>query len=177
MAKEIENAFADITGELNDKSFNASNYLASVGTEEVVLKLIELFKSNDTEARLIAARTLGLIKNNELALPLMLEALKQPENASILGELLMALEGFDISDSYVEIFKHYLFGSFKVSRVATDLLDHKEFNITARVIKKAQKHWSHYANNVKHDEAFELQKIEVEERMNDLKSFVETEND
>ncbi|MFT7381847.1 MAG: HEAT repeat protein, partial [Roseivirga sp.] len=122
MAKEIENAFADITGELNDKSFNASNYLASVGTEEVVLKLIELFKSNDTEARLIAARTLGLIKKNELALPLMLEALKEPENASILGELLMALEGFDISDSYVEIFKHYLFGSFKVSRVATDLL-------------------------------------------------------
>ena len=110
MAKEIDNAFAEIAGELNDKSFNSSNYLASVGTEEVVSKLIELFKNENAETRLIAARTLGLIKNNDAALPLMLEALKQPENSSILGELLMALEGFDISDACIKysalIFSH-----------------------------------------------------------------------
>ncbi|MFT6972340.1 MAG: hypothetical protein ACJAXX_002921 [Roseivirga sp.] len=177
MAKEVEQALAEIKGELNDKSFNASNYLASIGTEEVVSTLVELLTNDNPETRLIAARTLGISKNNDAALPHILEALKQRENVTILGDLLMALEGFDISESYVELFKHYLFGSFKVSRTAADLLDHKEFNITARVIKKAQKHWAHYENNVKHDEAFELQKIEVEERMNDLKSFIETEKD
>ena len=175
MPKEIDIALKELTGELNDKSFNASNYLASVGTEEVVTHLMQYLDHEDIETRFMAARTLGLIENNGTALSLMLEAIKRKENAEIQGDLLMALEGFDISDVYVEIFRLYLFGSFKVSRVAADLLDHKEFNITARVIKKAQKHWAHYANNVKHDEAFELQKLEVEARLNDLKAFIEEE--
>lgn len=176
MIKEMEIAFNDLTGELNDKSFNASNYLGSLGNPEVVAMLIELLTSDNAETRFMAARTLSLSKYNEVALPAMLKALKQKENASILGDLLMSLEGFDISENYVEIFRHYLFGSFKVSRIAADLLDHKEFSITPRVIKKAQKHWSHYTNNVKQDEAFELQKLEVENRLNDLKAFVEGEN-
>ena len=61
MTKEIEIAFKDLKGELNDKSFNASNYMASVGTEEIVTKLIELLTDDNSETRFMAARTLGLI--------------------------------------------------------------------------------------------------------------------
>jgi len=173
MAKEITTALKELTGELNDKSFNASNYLGSIGSEEVVNAMIALLNDPNPETRFMASRTLGLVENNSAALPALFEAFKKKENSEILGDLLMALEGFDVSDSYVELFRLYLFGSFKVSRIAEDLLDHKEFNITLRVLKKAHKHWGHYSNNVKQDEAFALQKIEVEDRLNDLKRFME----
>ncbi|MGW8123173.1 HEAT repeat domain-containing protein [Roseivirga echinicomitans] len=173
MAIEITTALKELTGALNDKSFNASNYLGSVGSEEVVAAMIELLNDPNPETRFMAARTLGLVENNAAALMPLFEAIKKKDNSEILGDLLMSLEGFDVSDQYVELFKLYLFGSFKVSRIAEDLLDHKEFNITARVLKKAQKHWTHYANNIKQDEAFALQKIEVEARLNDLKGFIE----
>lgn len=173
MATDITIALKELTGELNDKSFNASNYLGSIGSEEVVNAMIELLNHPNPETRFMAARTLGLIEDNSAALPPLLEAIKKKENNEILGDLLMVLEGFDVSDNYVDLFKLYLFGSFKVSRIAEDLLDHKEFNITPRVLKKAQKHWGHYSNNVKQDEAYTLQKKEVEERLNDLKEFIE----
>ncbi|WP_323756002.1 HEAT repeat domain-containing protein [Roseivirga sp.] len=173
MAIEITTALKELTGELNDKSFNASNYLGSIGSEEVVNAMIVLLDNPNPETRFMASRTLGLIENNSAALSSLFEAFKKKENSEILGDLLMALEGFDVSDSYVDIFKLYLFGSFKVSRIAEDLLDHKEFNITPRVLRKAQKHWVHFSNNVKQDEAFMLQKIEVEERLNDLKGFID----
>tara|TARA_R110001592_G_scaffold104245_2_gene293401 strand:- start:69 stop:620 length:552 start_codon:yes stop_codon:yes gene_type:complete len=174
MAVEITTALKELTGELNDKSFNASNYLGSIGSEEVVNAMIALLDDSNPETRFMAARTLGLVENNSTALAALFETFKKRENSEILGDLLMSLEGFDVSDNYVEIFKLYLFGSFKVSRIAEDLLDHKEFNITPRVLKKAQKHWVHYSNNVKQDEAFTLQKIEVEERLSDLKGFIES---
>ncbi|KYG72750.1 HEAT repeat domain-containing protein [Roseivirga echinicomitans] len=173
MAIEITTALKELTGELNDKSFNASNYLGSIGSEEVVNAMIALLDDPNPETRFMASRTLGLVENNSAALSWLFEAFKKKENSEILGDLIMALEGFDVSDNYVDIFKLYLFGSFKVSRIAEDLLDHKEFNITPRVLKKVQKHWLHYSNNVKQDEAFSLQKIEVEERLNDLKGFID----
>tara|TARA_R110002049_G_scaffold249507_2_gene423878 strand:+ start:247 stop:798 length:552 start_codon:yes stop_codon:yes gene_type:complete len=172
MAVEITTALKELTGELNDKSFNASNYLGSIGSEEVVNAMIKLLDDPNPETRFMAARTLGLVENNSAALTPLFEAFNKKENKEILGDLLMALEGFDVSDNYVDLFKLYLFGSFKVSKIAEDLLDHKEFNITPRVLKKAQKHWVHYSNNVKQDEAFELQKLEVEERLNDLRGFL-----
>ncbi|KOF03680.1 hypothetical protein AWW67_07785 [Roseivirga seohaensis] len=173
MTIEITNALKELTGELNDKSFNASNYLGSIGSEEVVNAMIALLNDPNPETRFMAARTLGLVENNSAALSPLFEAFDKKENKEILGDLLMSLEGFDVSNNYVDLFKLYLFGSFKVSKIAEDLLDHKEFNITPRVLKKAQKHWAHYSNNVKQDEAFALQKIEVEQRLNDLKSFLE----
>jgi hypothetical protein len=56
--------------------------------------------------------------------------------------------------------------------LAKEQLDFSEFDITARVIKKAEKHWNHYSNNVKHDEAYEVRKAEVETMLKDLKEFV-----
>lgn len=173
MAVDISSLLKTLTDQLDGNSFEASDSLSNIGTEGVVNAMIYLLNHPNLESRFMAARTLGLIENNQIALPALLEAIKQKENNSIQGDLLMALEGFDIADYYVEIFRLYLFGSFKVSHVAEDLLDHKEFNITPRVIKKARKHWQHFSNNTKHDEAYTIQKREVEERLNDLKIYID----
>ena len=102
-----------------------------------------------------------------------MEAIQREENKEIVGDFLAALEGFDLSGVYVEIFRLYLFGNYRVSMLAKDLLDHKEFDITPRVLKKAQKHWKHYSNNVKLDEVYALRKIEVEEMLSDLQVFID----
>ena len=59
------------------------------------------------------------------------------------------------------------------SAMAKEILDFEEFDITPRVIKKADKAWNHFQNNVKQDEAFELQKAEVEEFLGELKALFE----
>ncbi len=172
MAVDISSLVDQLTGELNEKAYKASDSLGRIGSEDVVKAMIELLNHPYPESRIMAARTLGLIENNGLALNPLFEAIKNPENRSIAGDLFMALEGFDLSDEFVELFRLYLFGSFKVSMVAKNLLDYKEFDITLRVIKKAQKHWNHYANNTKHDEIFELRKMEVDEMLMDLRAFL-----
>jgi len=173
MKQNISELIKQLSGEISDNTYEASDSLGHIGTEEVVVKLIELLKHQNSESRILSARTLGLIKENGTALDSLLEAISDQVNASQAGELLVALEGFDVSHKYVELFKLYLFGGFKVSMIAKELLDYKEFDITPRVLKKAMKHWNHYSNNVKQDEVYDLRKIEVEEMLNDIKEFID----
>ncbi|MDH5382349.1 MAG: HEAT repeat domain-containing protein [Cyclobacteriaceae bacterium] len=161
----------------DDNAFEASDNLARIGSEEVVTAMVNLLESPDLEIRFLASRTLGLIENNENGLAPLMLAIHNAENASITGDLMMALEGFDVSTIFLDLFKLYLFGSFKVSRMAKELLDFKEFEITPRLIRKAQKHWNHYSNNVKQDEAYLIRKKEVEEIFEDLNGFLEDMND
>ncbi len=172
MPVDITNYIAQLSGELEDKAFEASDALGRIGSPEVVLAMIDLLKHPNSESRFMAARTLGLVKNNAEALEPMLEAISAKENSNQTGDLLSVLEGFDISSKYVDVFKFYLFGSFKTSLVAKELLDYKEFDITPRVLKKATKHWNHYSNNVKQDNAFILKKREVEEMLSDLSIYL-----
>lgn len=169
---DISNYIKQLSGELDDNA-QASDALGRIGSKEVVTAMIKLLKHANQESRYMAARTLGLVQNNSLALSPLLEAIKAKENTLLVGDLMTALKGFDVSEHYVDIFKLYLFGSFKASLVAKELLDYKEFNITTRVVKKANKHWSHYCNNVKQDDAFQLKKIEVEEILIDLSYFLD----
>lgn len=164
-----------LSGKLTDKAYEASDALGRIGSEAVVKAMIELLNHAYSESRYMAARTLALVENNEDALEPLLQAIQRKENHNQAGDLLIALEEFDVSEKYVEFFKLFLFGSFKVSMVAKDLLDHKDFDITARVIRKAQKHWEHYLNNVKKDDLFILRKIEVEEMLHELKAYVDNE--
>lgn len=173
MTIDITAYVAQLKGELNDNAYKASDALGRIGSEDVLDAMIELLKHPYPESRIIAARTLGLVENNSRALDVVLESVKDKENSAIAGDLLMALDGFDLSALYVELFKMYLFGTFKISTVAKGFLDFKEFDITPRVIKKAQKHWDHYTNNIKQDEVYELRKVEVEEMLNDLKAFLD----
>ncbi len=175
MAIDITHLVVQLSGELQDKAYKASDALGRIGSESVVNSMIELLHHPNPESRIIAARTLGLVENNAMGLDPLLEAIHDPGNAEIAGDLLMALDGFDVSAVYVPLFKLYLTGSFKVSTVAKNLLDFKEFDITARVLKKAKKHWNHYSNNVKQDEVYELRKVEVEEMLNDLEEFIKSD--
>jgi len=158
--------------ELGDKSYEVSDDLARIGGAEVLSAMVELLKHANHESRFMAARTLGLMTQNEGALKPILEAINDKSNLRQAGDLLATLENYDLSGIYVELFKFYLFGTFKVSAIAKDFLDHKDFDISPRVIKKATKHWHHYANNVKQDELFDLKKIEIEEMLEDLKRYV-----
>ena len=171
----ISSLVEQLSGELTDKAYEASDALGRIGSEAVVKAMIELLNHPYSESRYMAARTLALVENNEDALEPLLQAIQRKENHNQAGDLLIALEEFDVSEKYVEFFKLFLFGSFKVSMVAKDLLDHKDFNITARVIRKTQKHWEHYSNNVKQDDLFILRKIEVEEMLHELKAYVNKE--
>lgn len=170
---DIKTGIRELSDELTEQSFKVSESLAELGTVEVVDAMIALLDHEYLDTRFIAAKTLSAIDNNSKALAPLWEAIHKTENKGITGDLLSALEGFDISDHYVDVFKLYLFGSFKVSSIAEGLLDYKEFTITPRVLKKARKHWSHYANNVKQDEAFELQKVGIEERFKELTEYLE----
>lgn len=173
MAIEITSLINQLTGELQENAYKASDSLGRIGNDDVVDAMIGLLQHPNPESRILAARTLGLIANNEKALLPLLEAIKDKENSAISGELLMALEEFDVSDQYVELFRLYLFGSYKVSTIAKDLLDYKEFDITPRVLKKALKHWDHFAHNVRHDDAFELRKAEVDEMLADIRAYLD----
>lgn len=170
---EISQLIAQLHDKTNDDAYLASDLLAKNGSEEVVNAMIELLQSTDTETKIMAARTLGLIKNNAVALDALLETIDN--NPSIAGDLMVFLDGFDLSDKFVPIFKYSLYGSFKVVSIAEELLDYKEFDITPRVLKKATKAWNHYVNNVKHDEVFELKKEEVEGMLEDLRDYLENE--
>lgn len=177
MAFDITAAVKELSNELTESSFKTAESLSKIGTEEVVDAMIGLLGHEYLDTRFIAAKTLGEIADNSKALIPLWETIHNVENKSIKGDLLSALEGFDISDHYVDVFKLFLFGSFKVSLIAENLLDYKEFTITPRVIKKSKKHWSHYANNVKQDEAFDLQKAEIERRLLELSEYLEAPSD
>ncbi len=173
MPVDIKPLVDQLSGQLDDHAYKASDSLARIGNEDVLNAMIELLQNPNPESRIMAARTLGKIKDNVAGLIPLLAAIKSKENANIVGELIVPLEGFDVSGIYVEIFRLYLFGGFKVSLIVKELLDYKEFDITPRVIRKAEKHWNHYSNNVKHDENFEVKKAEVEAMLQDLKDFLE----
>ena len=173
MAVDITGYVDQLSGELSDKAYEASDALGRIGSVEVVDAMIELLVHTNPESRHMAARTLELVENNSKALEPLLEAIQNKANSDQAGDLMAALEGFDVTSNYVEIFKLYLFGSFKVSLIAKDLLDYKEFDITARVLKKAIKHWNHYSNNVKQDDVYSLRKIEIEAILEDLKEYLE----
>ena len=173
MNENIDLLVEQLSGELDDHAYKASDSLARIGTVEVLNAMIELLQNPNPESRIMAARTLGKMENNQAALIPLLAAIKNKENVEIAGELIVAMEGFDVSGIYVEIFRLYLFGSFKVSLQAKELLDYKEFDITPRVIRKAEKHWKHYSNNSKQDETYEIKKAEVADMIEDLKAFLE----
>lgn len=172
MSVDISKYVDQLSNELTDKAYEASDALGRIGSDAVVDSMIELLAHTNSDSRHMAARTLELVENNSKALEPLLEAIQNKDNSNLAGDLMAALAGFDVSSKYVEIFKLYLFGSFKVSLIAKDLLDHKEFDITPRVLKKATKHWNHYSNNVKQDEVYALRKLEIEEILDDIEEYL-----
>jgi len=173
MDDKIENLLARMCDKQEEEAFKYADKLAAIGGEEVLHKLIELVKSDDIECVHLAARALAKVEDNQAALETIMDAIHDKDNRHQNGALVQALEGFDLSSSFVDLFRIYLFGNFKSSLLAKEYLDYVEFDITPRVIKKAEKHWNHFVNNSKHDEEFDIKKTEVEEMLSEMKSMFE----
>jgi HEAT repeat protein len=171
MAVDIRPLVLQISDNISNNAFRASDALARVGFEEVVLAMIAQLSHENTEARVLAARTLGQIGNN-MALEPMMEAIKSEQNRSIAGELMVALEGLDVADCYVELFQLYLNGSNKVSLLAKEQLDYREFHITEQVVEEVVDLWCTYASAATHDEVFNLRKQEAESMIDDIRHFL-----
>lgn len=173
MEEEIDQLIAKMTNKEESEAFRYSNQLAKIDNEQVMEKMITLLYDESYDTKYLAARTLGLMKNNAAALDPILEAINDKRNQHQNGGMAEALTHFDCSHKFVDILKLYLFGDFKVSAMAKLVLDYQEFDITPRTIRKAEKHWNHFSNNTKHDEAYEQKKSETEAILSDLKALFE----
>lgn len=158
------------------EAFKYAEQLGKIGTEEVLEKMLFILKSHDTENVYLASRVLGKIENNERALGPLLEVIHDKNNIQTNGGLVESLESFDLREKLVDIFRIYLFGNYKASILAKEYLDYTEFDISPRIIKKAEKHWNHYKNNIKQDEAFEIKKREADSIFKDLHALFDENN-
>jgi hypothetical protein len=175
MEERILMLLAKMTDEKEDAAYAFSDQLSKIDHPLVIEKMVDLLRDENPDNRYLAARTLSKMPNNSAALEPLLEAIHDKQNASNNGGLVEALEGFDISACFVDILRLYLFGNFKVSMLAKEMLDYTEFDITPRTIRKAEKHLNHFINNSKQDDQFEYKKSEVEEILKDLKTMFEGE--
>ncbi len=172
----MENKVQHLLNKMCDKSegeaFAYADQLAEIGTEEVVDQLINILTGEDIENAYLAARALGKIENNSKALDPLLELIHDHENKNRNGLFVQALEGFDLSDKFVDLLRIYLFGNFKSSNLAKGYLDYVEFDLSPRTIKKAEKHWNHYQNNVSEDsDDYLIKKQEVETMLEEIKQL------
>ena len=174
MTEEIIDKLIDkMSADSANKAYDFSDQLARIGGELVLRKMIDLLKSDSEDIQYLASRTLGLMEDHQSALPELIEAIFDKKNRNIQGMLAEYLDEYDCSDKFVQVFKLYLFGSVKAAAMAKEVLDYEEFDITPRVIRKAEKQWSHYTSNVKKDETFELKKDEIESFLDELKALFE----
>ena len=176
MTEEIlDNIIDKMSEDSASKAYDYSDQLVRIGGEDVLNKMIGLLQSPSTDVQYLASRTLGLMGDHEAALLPLFDAIFNVHNKLIQGMLAEYLDEYDCSQYFVKVFKLFLFGSVKASAMAKEVLDYEEFDITPRVIRKAEKQWSHYIKNVKHDEAFDLMKKETEEFLGELKALFEEE--
>ncbi|SRR5690606_14067874 len=171
MENNIDFLIERMTDKQEPEAFKYAEKLAAIGGEEVYNKTLELLKSDDWEISSLAAKVLGKLERRNEALGILMELIHDKDNVTRSGELVEALEAFDLSNHFVDVLRIYLFGSYKASVLAKGYLDHTEFDISPRVIKKAQKHWKHYQNNVKRDEAYELKEKEIQAIFQDLEDL------
>ena len=172
----IDNLIEKMVVDNATKAYDYSDQLARIGGEVVLQKMIDLLQSENKDTQYLASRTLGLTENHQDALEPLLEAILEKKNKAIQGSLAEYLDEYDCSQKFVQVFKLYLFGSLKTSAMAKEVLDYEEFDMTPRAIRKAEKHWKHYVNNVKQDETFELKKEEIEAFLSELRDLFPNEN-
>ncbi|MDN3670855.1 HEAT repeat domain-containing protein [Echinicola jeungdonensis] len=173
MAESIDQLIQNMCNKADEDAFLYADKLSQIGTKEVLEKLIEILKGEDIEDAYLAVRALSQMENNQEALEPLMEIIHSPANKDKNGIFVQYLEGFDLSQKFVDILRLYLFGNFKTSFLAKNYLDYTEFDITPRVIRKAEKHWKHFQHNCNHDHTYEIKKQEVESILGDLKAMFE----
>ncbi len=173
MPESIDQLIQKMCNKSDEDAFKYADELAQIEREEVLEKLIGILKGEDIEDAYLAARALSQMENNQQALDPILEIIHAPANKNKNGIFVQYLDGFDLSQKFVDILRMYLFGNFKTSFLAKNYLDFTEFDITPRIIRKAEKHWNHFQHNSSHDESYEIKKQEVESILGDLKDMFE----
>jgi predicted DNA-binding protein len=173
MTQTIQNLIQKMCDKDEAEAYIYADKLAQIGTKEVIQALLEVLKSEDIEDAYLAARALSRMENNQEALVSLFEVIHDKKNQNRNGGFVQMLEGFDLTESFVDILRIYLFGNFKASQLAKDFLDSVEFEITPRVLKKAEKHWNHFKNNVNpNSDDFEIKKAEVEEIFQEINELL-----
>ncbi|MDX5337727.1 MAG: HEAT repeat domain-containing protein [Cyclobacteriaceae bacterium] len=171
MQEEITYLFHKITDPKEADAYHFADKLGAIADEEAKNKLIELVKGEDWEIAYLACRALSKTSWNNESLDVIFEKIFDRKNKSVQGAFVQILEEFDLSNRFVDIFRVYLFGSFKASALAKDYLDGIEFEITPRTIKKAEKHWNHYLHNPEDQGILEIKKTEVEPMFKEMKEL------
>lgn len=172
---EVEELLKKMCDKGESEAFIYSDKLAKIGGTELMHQLIELMKSDNLETSFLAVRTLSLMEENQPALKPVFELIHHPAYKSKNGYLVQLLEGFDLSESFVDLFRVFLFGNFKSSSLAKSYLDSVEFEITPRVLKKAEKHWNHFLNNIdQNSDEFIAVKDEAEAILLELKELLDS---
>ncbi|QDH80503.1 HEAT repeat domain-containing protein [Echinicola soli] len=171
MAQDIDLLIQKMCDKQEEEAFNYADQLAEIGGKEVLERLVEVLKGEDMESAYLAARGLAAMENNDAALDPLLEVIHDKQNKMRNGTFVQSLEGFDLSDKFVDILRVYLFGNFKASLLAKEYLDYTEFEITPRVIRKAEKHWKHFQNNSANDQEYDIKKQEIEEILGEMRGM------
>lgn len=171
MSEEIEKLFARMTDPKENDAYHFAEKLGKMADEEVKNRLIDLVKGDHWENAFLAGHSLAKTQWNEESLDAIFEAIFDRKNKSVQGELVQVLEEFDLRERFVDLLKVYLFGNFKASTLAKDLLDSVEFDITPRTIRKAEKHWNHYLHNPEDEGSLAIKKLEVEPMLQEMREL------
>ncbi|PZV83240.1 hypothetical protein CLV31_107193 [Algoriphagus aquaeductus] len=171
MQEEIQKVLNRMCDPKEDEAYHFADKLGMMADEETKDHLISLVKGDNWEIAYLACRALSKTQWNEESLDAVFEAIFDKKNKSIQGAFTQILEEFDLAERFVDIFRVYLFGSFKASTLAKDYLDSVEFEITPRTIRKAEKHWNHYLHNPEDEGSLALKKSEVEPMFQELKEL------
>lgn len=175
MNTEIDQLLEKMCDKSESEAYLYSDKLAKIGGEELMQKLVDLMNVEDMDTSFLAARTLSKMENNADALKFVFELIHHPSFKLKNGYLVQLLEGFDLSNSFVDLYRVFLFGNFKSSSLAKEYLDTIEFEITPRVLKKAEKHWNHFLNNVdQNSDEFHAVKGEAEQMLLEIKELLDS---
>jgi hypothetical protein len=169
---DVDSLFGRFLAKETENPLYFGEKLAKVGTEEVRMRLLSLLDQEDMEDAYLAVKALLLMPNREETLERLLSAILRPANRVKNGGLVSLLDEFDLGDHFVDVFRIFLFGTFKASTLAKGYLDSMEFAISTRTLKKVEKHWNHFLNNASNDDSFELKKIEGEEIIQEMKDLL-----
>ncbi|MCC5921732.1 MAG: hypothetical protein LAT68_02815 [Cyclobacteriaceae bacterium] len=88
------------------------------------------------------------------------------------GVLMEALEAFSSESNFVDYFKVFLYGSFKSSALARLKLDHEEFVITPRTLKKLAKNWEHFSHNTSKNDHYQHKKEYYETILSEMEGLL-----
>ncbi|MCC5929904.1 MAG: HEAT repeat domain-containing protein [Cyclobacteriaceae bacterium] len=156
-----------------ENAWKISDQLAALNDMAVAEKLLPLLYSEEDETQYLAARTLSKMKNNHSTLQALLDAIFDKRNQHRNGALVEALEGYDLSEHFNDVFKIFLYGNFKASFLARELLDSVEFELVPRNLRKAEKHFKHFSSNLKKDGSDAGRFAGAEEIIGELKALFE----